>query len=44
MKIEVGKLEALYKELKPRGVTMTGMLAKACGVALAHHPKLFSCK
>ncbi|KAG1656051.1 hypothetical protein FOA52_004469 [Chlamydomonas sp. UWO 241] len=40
--IETDKLDALYKKLKPSGVTMTALLAKACGVALASHPILFS--
>jgi len=33
-------LDALYKKLKPKGVTMTALLAKAAGVALASHPLL----
>lgn len=33
----VDKLEAMAKRLKPKGVTMTVLLAKACGVALAEH-------
>jgi pyruvate dehydrogenase E2 component (dihydrolipoamide acetyltransferase) len=40
--IETDKLDILYKRLKPSGVTMTALLAKACGVALASHPVLFS--
>ncbi|GMH41664.1 hypothetical protein BSKO_09574 [Bryopsis sp. KO-2023] len=40
--IETDKLDALYKTLKPHGVTMTAMLAKACGLALAQHPVLFA--
>eukprot|EP00798_Chlamydomonas_sp_ICE-L_P016927 gene16927-23195_t len=36
--IETGKLDAMYKKLKPHGVTMTALIAKACGVALASHP------
>ena len=35
-------LDALYKKLKPKGVTMTALLAKAAGVALASHPVLFA--
>lgn len=38
--IETDKLDALYKRLKPKGVTMTALLAKACGVALVGHPLL----
>lgn len=41
--IETDKLDALYKKLKPHGVTMTALLSKACGVALAQHPTLFAC-
>ena len=35
-------MDKLYKELKPRGVTMSALIAKACGVALASHPRLFA--
>ena len=35
-------LDALYKKLKPKGVTMTALLAKAAGVALASHPLLYA--
>lgn len=35
-------LDKLYKEVKPRGVTMSALIAKACGVALAGHPRLFA--
>jgi hypothetical protein len=38
--IETDKLDELYKKLKPKGVTMTALLAKACGVALVNHPLL----
>ncbi len=38
--IETDKLDALYQKLKPKGVTMTALLAKACGVALVGHPLL----
>ncbi|NJR67324.1 MAG: 2-oxo acid dehydrogenase subunit E2 [Synechococcales cyanobacterium CRU_2_2] len=31
-------LDALYKQVKPKGVTMTALLAKAVGVTLAKHP------
>lgn len=40
--VTTDKLDALYKRLKPKGVTMTGLLAKAAGVALAQHPLLFA--
>jgi len=36
------KLDVLYQKLKPKGVTMTALLAKACGVALAAHPALYA--
>ena len=42
MNICTDALDALYKELKPRGVTMSALIAKACGVALASHPRLFA--
>jgi hypothetical protein len=42
MSIETDKFDALYKRLKPHGVTMTALLAKAVGVALASHPVLFA--
>lgn len=42
--IETDKLDALYQKLKPSGVTMTALLAKACGVALAQHPIMFACR
>ncbi|KAK9845540.1 hypothetical protein WJX84_005656 [Apatococcus fuscideae] len=35
--ITTGKLDALSKKLKPKGVTMTALLAKAAGIALAKH-------
>lgn len=35
-------LDALYKKLKPKGVTMTALLAKAAGVALVSHPVLYA--
>ena len=35
-------LDALSKRLKPKGVTMTGLLAKATGLALAKHPVLYA--
>ncbi len=37
------KLDAFYKEVKPNGVTMTALLAKAVGVTLARHPQVNSC-
>jgi pyruvate dehydrogenase E2 component (dihydrolipoamide acetyltransferase) len=42
MNICTDALDKLYKELKPRGVTMSALIAKACGVALANHPRLFA--
>lgn len=42
MNICTDALDRLYKELKPRGVTMSALIAKACGVALASHPRLFA--
>jgi pyruvate dehydrogenase E2 component (dihydrolipoamide acetyltransferase) len=42
MSIETDKFDALYKRLKPHGVTMTALLAKAVGAALASHPVLFA--
>jgi len=44
MSIETDKFDALYKRLKPHGVTMTALLAKAVGAALAKHPVLFACE
>lgn len=44
MAIGTDKLDALYRKLKPKGVTMTALLAKACGVALMQHPLLYSSK
>ncbi len=38
--ISTDKLDAFYKELKPSGVTMTALLAKAVGVTLARHPQV----
>jgi hypothetical protein len=40
--IETDKLDALYKRLKPAGVTMTALLAKAVGNALVKHPVMFA--
>lgn len=42
MSIETDKFDALYKRLKPHGVTMTALLAKAVAAALARHPVLFA--
>lgn len=44
MSIETDKFDALYKRLKPHGVTMTALLAKAVGAALASHPVMFACE
>ncbi len=41
--ITTDKFDVLYKKLKPKGVTLTALLAKACGVALASHPLLYAC-
>ncbi|KAI7844732.1 hypothetical protein COHA_001617 [Chlorella ohadii] len=42
MAISTDALDSLYRKLKPKGVTMTALLAKACGVALEQHPLLYS--
>jgi pyruvate dehydrogenase E2 component (dihydrolipoamide acetyltransferase) len=34
------KLDAFYKQVKPKGVTMTALLAKAVAVTLARHPQV----
>lgn len=36
--ITTDALDALYKKIKPKGVTMTALLAKATALALAKHP------
>jgi pyruvate dehydrogenase E2 component (dihydrolipoamide acetyltransferase) len=36
--ITTDKLDALYKQVKPKGVTMTALLAKAVAVTLQKHP------
>ncbi len=36
--IATDKLDALYKQIKSKGVTMTGLLAKAVAVTLQKHP------
>ena len=38
--INTDKLEAFYKKVKPEGVTMTALLAKAVGKTLARHPQV----
>ncbi len=38
--ITTDKLDAFYKQVKPKGVTMTALLAKAVGVTLARHPQV----
>jgi pyruvate dehydrogenase E2 component (dihydrolipoamide acetyltransferase) len=38
--ITTDALDALYKQIKSKGVTMTGLLAKAVAVALKKHPVL----
>ncbi len=38
--ITTTKLDALYKQVKPKGVTMTALLAKAVAVTLARHPQV----
>lgn len=37
--ITTDKLDAFYKQVKPKGVTMTALLAKAVAVTLARHPQ-----
>ncbi|KAJ0252905.1 Dihydrolipoyllysine-residue acetyltransferase component 4 of pyruvate dehydrogenase complex [Hirschfeldia incana] len=36
--VNTDALDALYEKVKPKGVTMTALLAKAVGMALAQHP------
>ncbi|KAL2631489.1 hypothetical protein R1flu_016175 [Riccia fluitans] len=36
-------LDALYKQIKSKGVTMTALLAKAAALALAKHPVVNAC-
>ena len=38
--INTYKLDAFYKQVKPKGVTMTALLAKAVAVTLARHPQV----
>ena len=40
--ITTDALDKLYKQIKPKGVTMSALLAKACGVALARHPLIYA--
>ena len=40
--ITTDKLDAFYKQVKPKGVTMTALLAKAVAVTLARHPQVNS--
>lgn len=42
MSITTNKLDAMYAQLKPKGVTMTALLAKACAAALASHPVIYA--
>mmetsp|Transcript_36715 Transcript_36715/g.56393 ORF Transcript_36715/g.56393 Transcript_36715/m.56393 type:complete len:634 (-) Transcript_36715:540-2441(-) len=36
--IEMDKFDDLYKQLKPKGVTVSALLAKACALAIEKHP------
>jgi len=38
--ITTDQLDAFYKQVKPKGVTMTALLAKAVAAALASHPRV----
>ena len=38
--ITTDKLDAFYQQVKPKGVTMTALLAKAVAVTLARHPQV----
>ena len=38
--ITTTKLDAFYKQVKPKGVTMTALLAKAVALTLVRHPQL----
>ena len=38
--ITTDKLDAFYKQVKSKGVTMTALLAKAVAVALSRHPQV----
>lgn len=41
--ISTDELDKLYKQIKSKGVTMTGLLAKAVAVTLQKHPLLNAC-
>ncbi|KAL4279877.1 hypothetical protein GQ457_03G029130 [Hibiscus cannabinus] len=41
--ITTNALDALYKKIKSKGVTMTALLAKATALALVQHPVVNSC-
>ena len=41
--ITTDNLDKLYKQIKPKGVTMTALLAKAVAVTLQEHPLLNAC-
>jgi len=38
--VETDALEAFYRKVKPKGVTMTALLAKATALTLARHPQV----
>ena len=40
--ITTDALDQLYKQIKSKGVTMTGLLAKAVAVTLTKHPRLYA--
>lgn len=40
--IKTDALDALYRKLKPKGVTMSGLLVKAAAAALVKHPDLYA--
>ncbi len=39
-RINTDRLNTFYKQVKPNGVTMTALLAKAVGLTLARHPQV----
>ncbi|MFP4414732.1 dihydrolipoamide acetyltransferase family protein [Coleofasciculus sp.] len=41
--ITTNELDKLYKQIKPKGVTMTALLAKAVAVTLKQHPTINAC-
>ncbi|XWS23341.1 hypothetical protein CRYUN_Cryun28dG0004600 [Craigia yunnanensis] len=41
--ITTNALDALYKKIKSKGITMTALLAKATALALVQHPEVNSC-